>query len=328
MRHHIFNIFAKTSIAVIVGVVPLISSAAVIHQSDKDYSVPIKLDLNAHSDMIPSGKGWGIKSPEAVPPASLAIPQNGINYHNGTVMGTTASTIPTVYFIWYGNWAGDSTVDILSNLARGIGASPYYKINSSYMDASSRTVMPKVNFGCGATDNYSMGTSLTDSSIYYIIKNAVAANKVPLDPNGIYFVLTSPDVKETSGFCTSFCGWHSAASLNSVRLRYSFIGNAKTQCPNACLPQSSTSPNNNPGGDGMASVFAHELEETVTDPDFSAWYDTNGNENADKCAWTFGATQTDVKGARYNMTINKMNYMIQQNWVNLNGGYCALTLPA
>jgi hypothetical protein len=78
----------------------------------------------------------------------------------------------------------------------------------------------------------------------------------------------------------------------------------------------------------MASVFAHELEETVTDPDFSAWYDTNGNENADKCAWTFGATQTDVKGARYNMTINKMNYMIQQNWVNLNGGYCALTLPA
>ena len=43
----------------------------------------------------------------------------------------------------------------------------------------------------------------------------------------------------------------------------------------------------------MASIIAHELEEAATDPDLNAWYDRRGDENADKCAWTFG---TDVHG--------------------------------
>ena len=77
----------------------------------------------------------------------------------------------------------------------------------------------------------------------------------------------------------------------------------------------------------MASIIAHELEETATDPDLNAWYDTRGAENADKCAWTFGATTT-LNGAKYNMTLGGKNYLIQQNWVNALGpnnakGYCA-----
>ena len=42
----------------------------------------------------------------------------------------------------------------------------------------------------------------------------------------------------------------------------------------------------------MVSVIAHELEETNTDPNLNAWYDSNGSEDADKCAWTFGSNQT------------------------------------
>lgn len=302
----------KTSLSLMIATTSLTSSATVM--------------LNSNTDMIPTGKGWGIKSNvhHAIT-TNFAVPQNGIYYHNGYVMATTTTTIPTVYFVWYGNWTGNvanSAINILSNLARGIGASPYYRINTTYQN-NNNTVIPKVNFGCSTYNNYTYGTSLSDSSIYYIIRDAIAAGKLPSDPNGIYFVMTSPDVKETSGFCTSYCGWHSASSLNGKTLLYSFIGNASTQCPGGCEAQQSTSPNNNPGADGMASVFAHELEETVTDPNFSGWYDNNSNENADKCAWNFGATQTDVNGARYNMTINKMNYLIQQNWLNANGGGCA-----
>jgi hypothetical protein len=29
-------------------------------------------------------------------------------------------------------------------------------------------------------------------------------------------------------------------------------------------------------------------------------------------------------GAYYNMTLGSRNYLIQQNWVNASGGYCAL----
>ncbi len=71
-----------------------------------------------------------------------------------------------------------------------------------------------------------------------------------------------------------------------TNIKYSFVGNAN-RCLNACCGQT-TGPNGNAGVDGMVSVIAHELEETNTDPNLNAWYDANGAEDADKCAWTFG----------------------------------------
>ena len=75
----------------------------------------------------------------------------------------------------------------------------------------------------------------------------------------------------------------------------------------------------------MASILAHELEEAVTDPDLNAWYDRRGMENADKCAWTFGTTAaaSNGNGSEYNMRLGAREYLIQQNWVNASGGYCA-----
>ena len=74
----------------------------------------------------------------------------------------------------------------------------------------------------------------------------------------------------------------------------------------------------NAGVDGMVSVIAHELEETNTDPNLNAWYDANGAEDADKCAWTFGQTlSTTSSGAFYNMTLptsssGTRNFLIQR----------------
>ena len=76
----------------------------------------------------------------------------------------------------------------------------------------------------------------------------------------------------------------------------------------------------------MASVIAHELQEAVTDPNLNAWYDRRGYENADKCAWTFGTTSTAANGSQYNLTLNNtLQYLIQRNWVNAAGGYCAMS---
>jgi hypothetical protein len=81
--------------------------------------------------------------------------------------------------------------------------------------------------------------------------------KLPYDPNGMYFVLTSSDVNERSGFCTRYCGWHTAASPSVGRIRYSFVGNAN-RCLSSCAIQS-VGPNGNAGVDGMLSGLAHEL---------------------------------------------------------------------
>jgi len=50
-----------------------------------------------------------------------------------------------------------------------------------------------------------------------------------------------------------------------------------------------------------------------------------GQENADKRAWTFGATYSAANGSQANMKFGTMDYLIQRNWVNANGGYCALS---
>jgi hypothetical protein len=152
------------------------------------------------------------------------------------------------------------------------------------------------------TDPYSQGSNLSDRKIGYIVSNAINSGAFPKDANGIYFVLTSSDVSENSGFCSRYCGWHTSGILGGTNIKYAFVGNAN-RCLNACAAQT-TGPNGNAGVDGMVSVIAHELEETNTDPNLNAWYDASGAEDADKCAWTFGQSVSRTStGAYYNMTL-------------------------
>src|SRR5206468_2297507 len=142
-------------------------------------------------------------------------PGSGISYHGGPIMlGTT-----NVYYIWYGDWGGNSATTILADLANHIGGSPYYNINTTYYN-----------------------------------------------------------------------GGHTHGTISGSDIKFAFIGNPD-RCPSACAAQS-TGPNGNAGADGMASIISHELEEAVSDPDLNAWYDRQGMENADKCAWTFGSMST------------------------------------
>src|SRR5438105_594381 len=277
-------------------------------------------------DLVPTGKGWGERAYPAPPRADpngnasgKAGPNNnGIYYHGGPlILGGT-----NVYYIWYGNWSGNTATTILTNLAQYIGGSPYFNINTTYYDGSNTHVSNSVQYVSSTNDNYSRGTNLSDSDIQAIVSSAITSGHLPLDTNGVYFVLTSADVNETSGFCTQYCGWHTYGTISASNIKYSFVGNA-ARCPSACEAQS-TGPNGNAGADGMASIIAHELEEAVTDPDLNAWYDHRGAENADKCAWTFGSTYT-ANGAYANMQLGPPNYLIQQQWVNASGGFCALS---
>ncbi len=249
-----------------------------------------------------------------------AAASNGINYHGGSVMTSTSNTM---YFIWYGNWSGNTAPSILTTLARSIGGSPYFNINTTYYNRTGTHITNAMRYGGSTTDTYSQGKSLDDNAVQAVVAHAISTGKLPSSANGIYFVLTSADVKETSGFCTQYCGWHWYGTIGTTRIKYAFIGNPD-QCPSACEDQT-TSPNGNAGADGMASIVAHELEETVSDPYGSAWYDAQGEENADKCAWTFGAESTASNGSKYNITLGGLHYLIQQNWVNANGGACAMS---
>ena len=243
---------------------------------------------------------------------------SGISYHGGPLITQGVN----VYTIWYGTWSGNTASNIISNFLNNEGGSPYFNINTSYYDGSGTHVLNHISFLKATTDNYSQGTSLSDAQIETVVSSAITSGRLPADKAGVYFVLTSSDVTASSGFCTAYCGWHTAGTISGTEIKYAFVGNPD-RCPSACEAQT-TSPNGNAGADGMVSIIAHELEEATTDPDLNAWYDTRGQENADKCAWTFGNYQT-ANGYAYNVTLGGSRYLIQQNWVNAGSGYCAMS---
>jgi hypothetical protein len=222
-----------------------------------------------------------------------------ITYHGGPVMNN-----PAVYIIWYGNWAGNSAIQIITNFVQNLGNTAWWNIDRAYNNTS-----PIIYRG-SAYDSYSQGTQLTDSSIFWIVDGAIYYGVLPYDTNGIYLVLTSSDCTQTE-FCTQACGWHKFNS--QYNLKYAWIGNPETQCPQSCSAQS-VSPNGNSGADAMVSIIAHELAEAVSDPNLNAWYDASGNEDADKCAWTFGSEYLLSNGAYYNIVVNGLAYLIQQLW--------------
>jgi len=275
---------------------------------------------------VPNGAGEGIEV--ARPVGHTVVTGNGINYNGGPVL--KGNPVP-IYIIWYGNWTNgpkpsdsSTTVSLIDTLlgANALGNSGYEKINSTYGD-NTGNVSGNLQLVKQIFDTGSQGTKLRNSKISAAISSHLANGNLPTDANGVYLFLTSSNVKE-SGFCSSFCGFHTRQTLNGADIKWAFIGNVD-QCPRGCEAQTTT-PNNDSGADGMANVIGHETEEAISDPDLNAWFDNSGQENADKCNFRFGPTQTAGNGSQFNQTLGGLHWLIQMNWENSRGGGCDQTL--
>ena len=162
----------------------------------------------------------------------------------------------TAYFIYYGAWTPSSGGGILEDMIRGMGGSPWMNIQYTYTDAAGPATTA-VSFGGNISVSSALyGTALTDAAVWNIVQSALVANRLPVDTNGIYFVIPSSDVSETSGFCSQYCGWHDVHSygLQGQKIKYSFIGHAG-RCPSSCGVSSSHAPNGNAAIDAMASTL-------------------------------------------------------------------------
>jgi len=233
----------------------------------------------------------------------------GVSYQGGNIMNGNVN----VYFIYYGSFT-TTEKSLLTTFINALGASPWYSINFAYKDARGLAPGPNVKLAATTVDNHSLGTSITEDDIWTIVNNKLAANALPVDSNGVYFVLTDSKTSLPGGFCDQYCGWHTDNSYGSTDIKYSFVGNAGTICPSSCISSNGQTPNGDAGIDGMVSVIAHELSESVTDPDLDAWT----GENADQCAWTFGTEKTAANGALYNIDLGGKKWLIQQNYVLTN----------
>jgi hypothetical protein len=305
----------------------------------------------ARAQFIGVTKPFDPASQQLSPIGAAIVTGNGIEYNGGPVMLGPHN----VYFIWYGNFSGNSALTILPDLINGFGGSQYFNTNTTYGDATGN-IANTVTMAGAAFDNYSQGTALNGTTLNNVLLLPFNNGTLPVDPNGIYFVLTSPDVTMNfppatpggppQGFCTAFCGFHTSRTLTngttSTDIKLAFVGDPATQCPHGhpggtCSAQT-LSPNGNEGADAMASVMAHELNETVTDPHGDAWFHTNtAGENGDLCNFKYGTatvpldfstTFPALNGAHADVVLNGRQFLIQSNWVNSGGGSCAMGFNA
>ena len=267
-----------------------------------------------------------------------------ILYHNGPVAHPVS-----VYYIYYGA-VNSSVQTIMNNFLVDLNGQPPYQVNTSYYDTVPQPfpgpVLAGYNFSppvsstsTGVWDNsvyrdaYSQGNQLGTSSVQKIVANALA-HGVP-GPNGVYVVITSPDVK-ISGFCNSFCAYHNTSTtiLSGSHIRYALVPDPTQRCSGCnggiAMYGDTTTPNGDMGADTMTDDLMHELSETVTDPDINAWYTQGGAENGDLCNYVYAGTGTkllsdsNASGTyHYNFTNNGNRYLIQLIWKNSGIGYCS-----
>ncbi|CAI5478425.1 unnamed protein product [Closterium sp. Yama58-4] len=175
----------------------------------------------------------------------------------------------------------------------------WWNINRLYYDSSGNHISESVTWGGEIEDtNYSRGKNLTGAEVSDLITDAISANQLPYNEDGVYFVLSDETVcqglspTKKTGFCASYCGWHTHGRASSFgNIVFAWVGNAAALCPRACIPaplhaSKAAPPNQDAGMDGLLSVFAHELIEASSNPLVGMWFDDSGEENGDKCAWS------------------------------------------
>jgi hypothetical protein len=213
-------------------------------------------------------------------------------YHGGPVMHGAAVT--AIY--WGTSWtSGSDKISWLGTFYSGIGGSRYAGTNTEYTD-SQGNVSPAVSYGGAVIDNspaigHAPQTSDIAAEVAKMIPRPVA--------NGYY-----PVYVDTPRGHTGYCAWHSYGTINGVNVRFGFFFNLDGDA--GCDPQSPVT-SYSQGVAALANVSGHELSEMLTDPALNAWYDSTGEENADKCAWTFGSKTVSFGGTQWK---------IQGNWSN------------
>lgn len=249
-----------------------------------------------------------------------------ILYHGGPVLVANKD----LYVIYYGSFTSTQH-SILDTFLQNLGGSGAYNVNSEYSDASGSFIENVLSYSPASDsfdDAYSLGTSLSGSFETTIIHNAITNGHLPNDTNGIYILTVSPDVKLPKSVWCAF-HTHSSNIVAGEDIKYALAPDPPSSLYRSCSGNvanfaDTTSPNGDIGMDAVADDLIHELSETATDPDLSAWFTKNGEENGDLCNFVYGTTFLAANGSHANHTFGNRNYLVQTIWDRV-GSFCALS---
>ncbi len=228
-----------------------------------------------------------------------------LGWHNGDVM--TSAVVTPIY--WGPSWDQGSFVgDKRSGLGAfysGVGGSSYIGTNTEYTGVSGEQVTRNVSLNGDVVDTSATPRRAPSTSDILLVVQRDIANPVA---NGYYPVYT--DIPRGHN---GYCAWHSNGTVKGVPVQFAFFFNLDGDP--GCDPKD-TSGLHSQGLAALANVSGHELSEALTDPSGGGWYDQQGQENADKCAWTFNGLETFSDSTRWLVQGNFSN-----NAYNAKNGY-------
>ena len=219
-----------------------------------------------------------------------------MTWHGGSVM--PSSTVQAIF--WGVKWTDPAFVaDKISGLDEfyaGVGGSTYASTCTEYTGSNGHVGTGLTYRGHVVdTSNAPRHAPRTSTILAEVCKMIASPTS-----DGYYPVYT-----DTPRGGAGYCAWHSYGTCNGVPVQFGFF--FELDGDPGCDP-ADTSGLHSQGLAALANVSGHEHSEAVTDPRNGGWYDSRGNENADKCAWTFGVPLVTLS--------NGSEWKIQGNWSN------------
>lgn len=259
----------------------------------------------------------------------------GIYYHGGPVL-LAATNVVSVYWssstIYNGGptpgttGSGAQDGSLVGYFLRNLGGSSYFNINSTYTDGAGNHIANVVNYNgywANNTNAPSGTTSVSDGAMISMLQSGFNSGALTYDPSTLYAIFTSGKVNLGGGFGTQYCAYHThgTVTIGGVSRTVLYAAMPYDQAYPGVCTEGTAAPNGDAGADSEVNTLAHEIEETTTDEMANAWWDRQGYENADKCAWTWGSTYNNGTGVA-NIQIGTKDFLVQQNWINAGSGGC------
>ena len=271
-----------------------------------------------------------------VPAPSLARSDVGplgggnLTWHGGSVMHT--NTTYAIYWFPAGYPLSSQYSGTINQYFQDLAADSgkqtnVYATDPQYTDSTGHASYDST-FGGWTQDTNSFPASgcssgfsrcLTDVQLQTEISRVVSAHGWPRNDHTEYFLFTPSGVTSCfdsfSGQCayTYFCAYHGYSTLaTGGRIVYANEPWSVPNCDEGQYPNGSGSIN---PADPTINTVSHEHNEAITDPYLNAWYDDQGYEDGDKCAWIFDGYQGPY-GGLYTNTIDTHNYWLQLEWDN------------